>query len=187
MNLKNKVALTFVVFIFFFCSCNVKYSRLAKIYDFSINSKIEGKIKKVTIIDLRKNTEDRKLKIPAFTFPGNYDKLSPKLTERHRYIIDSFVRTFYEKESPEVELVVSIIRGEKEFFAKFSSEIENVYFDIKIQEKNLITNKTYEALATVYFTFSSHDASEKFLEELYLKAIKASIHKSIVLIEEEKK
>jgi hypothetical protein len=171
----------------FIIGCNSKYSKLSKIYDFKSNSKLEGIIVDIKINDKRENIEDRKLKIPALTFPGDYDKVSPVLTETQKAFIDSFVRSNFTQTNATKEIIITILKGEKEFKANAFSEVENVYFDVKIELLDVASQTKVFSSATIHFTFSSMDASNNFLDSLFNKAIAAALHKSIELLAIEQK
>ena len=122
------------------------------------------------------------MNIPLLTFLGNYDKMSPAITEYQKRKIDSIYRTYFENSPNEIEMKINLVQGEKEFKANALNEQENVYVQINLEMKNKETLKEYSVTSNIIFNFKSMDASQEFLDAAYDVAIIAAIRQSMELL-----
>lgn len=182
MGITRRAILFFAISLTFLTSCNSKYSMLTQYTSFNPSGKIPGKLVNLTIHDKRTNVENRKMDIPLLTFPGNYDKMSPEITEFQKRKIDSIYRTYFEGGPEEIELRINLIQGEKEFKANALNEEENVYVQINLEMKNNKTLKEYSVTSNLKFNFKSMDASQEFIDAAYNAAIIAAIRQSMELL-----
>mgnify|MGYP006000963167 CR=1 FL=1 len=72
---------------------------------------------------------------------------------------------------------MEIIKGFKEFSASAFNEREHVQFDTKITVLNLSNNQIKSCSSTAFFEVKSMDASHKFMNKIYLKAMRNAIYK----------
>ena len=182
MGITRLTILFFAISLAFLTSCNSKYSMLTQYTSFNPSGKISGKLVNLSIHDKRTNVENRKMNIPLLTFLGNYDKMSPAITEYQKRKIDSIYRTYFENSPNEIEMKINLVQGEKEFKANALNEQENVYVQINLEMKNKETLKEYSVTSNIIFNFKSMDASQEFLDAAYDVAIIAAIRQSMELL-----
>jgi hypothetical protein len=137
---------------------------------------ISGKVSKVSFVDYRSDVQSRALKIPFMSFPGDYDKLSPALTDRDKAIVEAEVRrAFFQGNDVEVEITFE--RGYQLFEATFWAEKETVEVSLKIKFKR--SNRVAMCTGFAKGYKSSMDASEAQISILWSEALEVSTYKCL--------
>ncbi len=133
----------------------------------------------IDISDLRENTTDREIKIPVLTWPGQSDKIRPRLTVQHKHLIDTEIRKHVTNTGVPVKIHVSIQEAYKEFSASWFSENEHVEIHIKIDIYDGIHSPfLVSAYGNSVYDMTSIDASPEYIEKMYQKAIRSGIKKA---------
>ena len=144
------------------------------------NIMLEGKPIDIEIIDLRNEITQRQLRIPIMTWPGQKDKIQPPLTDFQRKLIEENILLHFNQSNQEFKVKCKIDEGFQEFTAHAFHEREYVQFDIKIELLDTRDNVIKYCTSSAFFEVKSLDASNKFIGELYNKAIIASINECFV-------
>lgn len=157
-------------------SCTSKYSILSHNYETN-QVLLSGKISDIEIIDKRPNTTIEKIKLPTTSFPGQFDKISPVLTDEHKQLIKSQISSYFSNDDDEVKINCYILSGFQEFSAHAFYEREYVQFETKIELLDAADNVLKYCTSTAFFETKSLDASHDFMDKIYKKAIRTSIYK----------
>jgi len=144
------------------------------------NILLEGKPIDIEIIDLRNEITQRQLRIPIMTWPGQKDKIQPPLTDFQRKLIEENILLHFNQSNQEFKVKCKIDEGFQEFTAHAFHEREYVQFDIKIELLDTRDNVIKFCTSSAFFEVKSLDASNKFIGELYDKAIITSINECFV-------
>jgi len=144
------------------------------------NILLEGKPIDIEIIDLRNEITQRQLRIPIMTWPGQKDKIQPPLTDFQRKLIEENILLHFNQSNQEFKVKCKIDEGFQEFTAHAFHEREYVQFDIKIELLDTRDNVIKYCTSSAFFEVKSLDASNKFIGELYDKAIITSINECFV-------
>jgi len=144
------------------------------------NIMLEGKPIDIEIIDLRNEITQRQLRIPIMTWPGQKDKIQPPLTDFQRKLIEENILLHFNQSNQEFKVKCKIDEGFQEFTAHAFHEREYVQFDIKIELLDTRDNVIKYCTSSAFFEVKSLDASNKFIGELYDKAIITSINECFV-------
>ncbi len=137
------------------------------------------KIKSIFIHDNRKGVSDRKLNLPTFSWPGQHDQVKPRLTDEHETLIKTEINKYLSQNGPDVEIIVYIEDGTKEFNATWAGEKETVELSLKIDiHDGLHVPYLCSLTGNGFYTVTSWDASHDYIEKLYQKLIKSSIRKA---------
>ena len=171
--MKKLILPLFILLIFGCASKNVYLTE-----DFTRDDIISNiKIKSLSIVDQRQNVSDRELKIPTFSLRGNNDEIFPALTEEHKQLIESEILSYTKNSGREVDAIVHIEDGRKQFKASFGGEHETVLFKIKLTLYDGIRQPyLLSSWGEGFFEVKSMDASADYIEKLYQKVIKSSIN-----------
>ena len=144
------------------------------------NIMLEGKPIDIEIIDLRNEITQRQLRIPIMTWPGQKDKIQPPLTDFQRKLMEENILLHFHQSNQELKVKCKIDEGFQEFTAHAFHEREYVQFDIKIELLDTRDNVIKYCTSSAFFEVKSMDASNKFIGELYNKAIITSINECFV-------
>ncbi|WP_209329129.1 hypothetical protein [Lunatimonas salinarum] len=166
-----------------FSSCVSKYSILNQNYETNKVS-LSGNVSGLNIIDKRSNITDEKIKIPVISFPGQFDKVSPILSEEHNQLIKNQIRSYFTNSEEEIKVNCYILIGYQEFSAHTFHEREYVQFDTKIELLNEKDNVIRFCSSTAFFEVKSSDASNDYIDEIYKKAIRTSVYKCFEKLDE---
>lgn len=170
----NKVYI--LILLFAITSCGSKKSIIEKNYE-TDKIIIYGRINEIIINDSRKDTTSRELKIPKLSFPGQSDIIQPSLTQFHKDSITKQIKSYFLNSEDNFNITVEVTKGLKEFNANAFNEREFVQFGTKITLSNLNNNDEKNCSSTAFFETKSIDASNEFVDKLYLKAIRTSVYK----------
>jgi hypothetical protein len=167
----------YLLFIFpLFCGCSSKYAYLND-DPLTGTVSINGKVKDLMILDLRKDVTDRKLKIPFIGFPGKTDEIRPFLNVEQIGLIRNEFGSYFKGSSANYKLIIRVTEGLQRYSASFFSEKEYVKFsmeiDLLVAENDV---KVYTAFGESFYEVKSLDASNEYIEKLYRKAIKTCVY-----------
>lgn len=168
--------ISILIVLVFLSSCASKYSILSRNYETN-QVLISGRISDINIIDKRSNITDEKIKLPVISFPGQFDKVSPVLTDEHKQLIRSQIKSYFSNNEEELKINCYILIGFQEFSAHAFHEREYVQFDTKIELLDVNDNVLKYCTSTAFFEAKSMDASYDYIDKIYKKAIRTSIYK----------
>lgn len=181
--MKNKLLIILALGSLMLSGCGSKYSILSTNYEVE-KIQIENKLSEVIIIDKRVNVTDRKIKLPFISFPWQHDKVSPTLTGEQKQMIKEQVQTYFSGKGESVNVKCIIVQGYKEFTAHVFHEREYVQVDIRVELLDLDNNIIKHCTSSVFFEAKSLDATYKYINKIYNKAIRTSIYKCFKKLKE---
>ena len=172
----NKVYSLFLVGLVL-TACTSKQIQIGRSYEFK-KVRIPAAIHDISIRDNRENVTVRGLKIPVMSFPWNHDEVSPLLTASQKSMIRDEVKKYFVNGKDKYSIKIEIYEGKKIFDAKLFTEEESVKFSTKIVLTDIAnSSREISGSGEVWMKVGSLDASRTFMNEFYLRAIKASINK----------
>ena len=137
-------------------------------------------VKSINVLDTRDGVSGKPLDIPTFAWPGKQDMTVPPLTPEHENLIKTVISNYISDGGPEVDVMVYLEKGYKEFRATWFGEVEHVEIELKIDlHDNMHTPYLYSLSGSVFYEVRSMDASNEFIEKLYQKAIRSCIKKTM--------
>jgi hypothetical protein len=174
----NKYVSYIIIFhLVLFSSCSTKYKAINSSTRLKINQ-IIGKVDTIRVIDERKDITDRNLKIPTFTFPGQNDNISPKLTPDNISYINSEINMHFTQTMNKYFVNIYIQKGIKGFKAKTFTEVEYVECEIKVEL--IDENKNLRSCSsTDFLQVKSLDASKNYTNLLFQKSLTNAINKCL--------
>ena len=138
---------------------------------------IPGELVDIEIIDDRTNVSDKRIKIPTFTFPGQSDKVSPVLSQRHKEMMLNQIDSYFSYGDAVYKVKCYVLTGYKEFTAHAFHEIEFVRWDLVIEVLNTNEELIEQCTSTASLEIKSIDADYNHLDILYEKAMQTALHK----------
>jgi hypothetical protein len=179
-NLKKK---TFLFLSLIFLSGCVAKSSLVNKNPYVIKKIIQGNVNEIRITDLRKDVTNKEIVIPIITFPGMKDETSLSIQEKTLEILKKEVaKHFSESTDTTYNVEIKIIKGLVGFKAYVFSEKEFTDVDINILTKDQFGN-TRHYNSRVYLEVKSLDASRKYLQNLFERALINAIYKGFEGVE----
>lgn len=144
--------------------------------------KLPIQISSLSIIDYRRNVDNRDINISWFALPGDKDEVLPKLSSDQRQLInDEFMKYVVNKsDNYTVRAVIEIVEGSKNYKCSWFFE------DMKARSTIRIT--LYDSFHTPYLisatgeavsTYTSGVSTKKYMEGLYQKAIRMALYKAV--------
>jgi aspartyl/asparaginyl-tRNA synthetase len=174
--MKNMRNITLLVLLLSLSGCLAKQS-LIKNNSYENKLKVSGNIVEIVISDLRPNITDREIKIPLITFPGMKDEISPLLRETTNTAIKNALAVqFTENSDVNYNAVVKINKGLIGFKAFTFSEKQYTNIELEILLTDQFgNNKNYSSI--LLLSNKSIDASQKYTNQLFERALINAIHK----------
>ena len=139
--------------------------------------RIDGGISNISVVDKREKTDNRDLDIPDIPSPGSEDEVNPVLSPAEIDLIKSEIAGYFTGLSINYDIVVNIIQAKQRFYAEWTSENEQVYVTLEIILSDGLNKITCSGESFLFA--SSMDASNEFINEIYIKAFKLSINKAL--------
>ncbi len=173
-----KKLIILILFTFILCGCVSRKAILNKPYETKTIS-LSYKIQNIEIIEERDSVTSERISIPTVSFPGQTDKVFPKLTPRHQQIITSQLKKYFSIDGDNIKIKCLITNGFKEFIATIFNEQEHVQFGITLELLNMDNQVFKSCSSSAFYHVKSMDAKYKFIDSLYQKAIKHSIYKCV--------
>jgi hypothetical protein len=179
-NLKEKTFL--FLSLIFFSGCVAK-SSLVNTNPYVIKKIIQGNVNEIKITDLRKEVTNKEIVIPILTFPGMKDETSLSIQEKTLEILKKEVtKHFSAIKDTTYNVEIKIIKGLVGFKAYVFSEKEFTDVDINILTTDQFGN-TKHYNSRVYLEVKSLDASRKYLQNLFERALINAIYKGFEGVE----
>ncbi|WP_133256941.1 hypothetical protein [Hymenobacter edaphi] len=148
----------------------------------SVPAAAQYRLAAITIDDARPLTSSRAIKLPAFSRPGQMDKVWPMLTPEQRAGIQRVLRAPFSADStkPAVTLRCQLDDAYQTFFA--TTEDENVGAGARVTLELLDAQGELLRTATGQqrLTRRSLDARQSVLEELYQQALLSAVRHGLL-------
>ncbi|MBN1822719.1 MAG: hypothetical protein JW803_00205 [Endomicrobiales bacterium] len=156
--------------------CAAKKNYLIDTFDYS-QAYFEGlALNSFNIVDERVGVSD----IVSFPLKKKEASLFPALTPEHRELIKRETERHLSTEGSPVDLTVFVKKGEKGYKSRLTGKFEEVKFAVKMEFK--LKDRTEYASGEALLEIKSMSVSHEYLEKLYQKAIRESIHQCFVTL-----
>jgi hypothetical protein len=137
-------------------------------------------ILQVDVFDRRKLNKNKDLKVSNFTLPGMQDQANGALSDELKVTIQSELLTYFGGTGPKVGAKVELMRGIQIFSVNWTGEREQVDCEIRVTLFDIASNQPFvQGEGQVTYWIQSMDASKTYIDKLFIKAIRASLYKSM--------
>ncbi len=133
----------------------------------------------VSVADARAKVEDRKLRVPLMTFPGQNDTVSPPLAESLAGIATRVISCSKTYGKVPLRFKIEVIEGKQSFEANYFTERESVLWDIRMtvyrqdgSTLNVVNGKSVGSRTSL-------DGSPARIQKMYLLAFEEAVEDAL--------
>ncbi|MES0490711.1 MAG: hypothetical protein ABUK01_11995 [Leptospirales bacterium] len=134
----------------------------------------------IQIIDTRPDVTSRLLFIPVISFPGQHDRISPRIPDDFKENLNNVLKNIVVPGEKKYIFIVSILKAYQQFDASTFYEREYIYIELQTELIDEENNVRIDISKTEYWLdFRSIDASHEHINELFSKALVLTFSKTL--------